>query len=65
MLAAWREDIRDLLSRQAELRVGATFGDAREVLERPIPEEHILVYDLGTAHQDGASVVMELHSRLP
>ncbi len=60
-----RQGIRDLLSRQAEVHVAATFADAQAVLQQPISEEHILVYDLATARQDGATVVMELHARLP
>lgn len=60
-----REGIRDLLSRQAEVRVAGAFGDARDVLEHPIPDEHVLVYDLGTALQDGAAALLELHKSLP
>lgn len=60
-----REGIRDLLSRQAEVKVAGAFGNAREVQEQPIQEDHVLVYDLATARQDGASALMALHARLP
>ncbi len=59
------EGMRDLLSRQAEVRVVDAFGSAREVLQRPIEGEHVLVYDLATARQDGAALVRELSRRFP
>ncbi len=60
-----RDGTRDLLSRQQAVRVLGSFADAREVLERPITGEHILVYDLGTARHDGPELLTQLHQRLP
>ncbi len=60
-----REGVRGLLSHHADMRVVGTFRDAREVLAQPIEADHILLYDLGTARQDGAALMMELHHRLP
>lgn len=60
-----REGMRDLLSRQPGLDMRETFGSAREVLERAPEGDHVLVYDLGTAHHEGHARVVELHERLP
>ena len=60
-----REGTRDLLSRQSEVRVIGTFGGAHEVLAQPFAQDHVLLFDLGTARQHGPEVLMELHNRLP
>lgn len=60
-----REGTRDLLTRQPEVRVVGTFGAAREVMDQPFNDDHVLIYDLGTARQDGAAALIELHQRLP
>ncbi len=60
-----REGIRDLLSRQPGVRVVGVFDNAREVLERPVQVKHILIYDLGTLHQDGPDLMRELRQRIP
>lgn len=60
-----REGTRDLLARQPGMHVVGIFGNAREVLDHSPAEEHVLLYDLGTARQDGPTLVMELHQRLP
>ncbi len=60
-----REGLNDLLNRQAGFRVSGSFSDAGQVLEHPLEREHVLLYDLGTARQDGAEVIMDLHGRLP
>ncbi len=60
-----REGLRETLSRQPGLRVVGAFGSAGEVLAQASAEDEILVYDLGTARQEGAARVMELHERLP
>ncbi len=60
-----REGLKDLLSQQPGLRVIGTFSDAGEVLAHAIAEDHVLVYDLGTARQDGPARLLELHTRLP
>jgi len=60
-----REGVRDLLSRQEELRVVGAFEGAQEVLANPVPGDHILIYDLATARRDGPARILELHSRLP
>ena len=59
-----REGTSDLLSRQPDLHIICTYSSAHEVLEHPPEGEHVLLYDLGTARQDGAEIVMELHRRL-
>lgn len=60
-----REGVRDLLSRQKEVRVVGAFDDAQKVLANPVPGDHILIYDLATARQDGPAQILELHRRLP
>ncbi|MBI3975090.1 MAG: response regulator transcription factor [Armatimonadetes bacterium] len=60
-----REGFHDLLGQQTEVSVAASFGDAREVLANPVSGDHVLIYDLGTARQDGPALLMELHQRLP
>jgi len=60
-----REGIGELLRRHPGIRVVGTFGDAREVLQQPSAEECVLLYDLGTARQDGEDLLKELRQRLP
>lgn len=60
-----REGIRDLLSRQPGVHVAGTFENAREVLERPVVGKHVLLYDLGSLHQDGPDLMQQLRTRLP
>jgi len=60
-----REGLRETLSRQPGLRVVGAFGSTGEVLAQGSAEDPVLVYDLGTARQEGAARVMELHERLP
>ena len=60
-----REGLRDLLSRNPGVRVGGVFDNARQVLERPVPGQHVLLYDLGTLHQDGPDLMQQLRRRLP
>lgn len=60
-----RDGTSDLLSRQAAIRVVGTFADALEIMAQPVQTDHVLLYDLGTARQDGAERMMELHRRLP
>lgn len=60
-----RDGTRDLLAHQSGIRLVGTFGSAGEVLQEPPVGEHVLLYDLSTARQDGPAVMMELHQRLP
>jgi len=60
-----REGMRDLLGRHPGLEVRATFSEAGEILERAPEGDHVLVYDVGTAHHEGHARVAELHQRLP
>ncbi len=60
-----REGMKDLLNRQPSVRVAGTFGNAREVLAQPIQGDHILLYDLGTSHQDGMALMTELRQQVP
>lgn len=60
-----REGVRDVLDRQSGIRAAATFGDARAVLAQPVTQPHVLLYDLATARQDGADLVMQFPARLP
>jgi hypothetical protein len=48
-----REGIKDVLGREPGVRVRGTFENAREAFTRPIQEDHVLLYDLSTIHQDG------------
>lgn len=60
-----REGIADLLNRQAGVRVMGTFGNIREAMDQPIQGDHVLLYDLGTSHQDGAGLLQELRHQVP
>lgn len=60
-----RDGTADLLARQPGIRLVGSFGGAREVMQQPPAGQHVLLYDLSTAHQDGPAVMMELHQRVP
>lgn len=60
-----REGIKGVLGGVPAVRVVATFGSATEVLARPIREDHVLLYDLATSHQDGRALMAELRQRVP
>ena len=60
-----REGIGDLVNKQAGVRVSGAFGNAREALDRPLQGDHVLLYDLGTSHQDGPALIQELRERIP
>ncbi|HET8679868.1 MAG TPA: response regulator transcription factor [bacterium] len=60
-----REGVKDQLNRSPGVQVLATFDSAREALDRPIQGDHILLYDVGTSHQDGPALMAELRQRLP
>lgn len=60
-----REGMRDLLGRHPGLEVRGTFSAAGEILERAPEGDHVLVYDVGTAHHEGHARIVELHERLP
>lgn len=60
-----RDGTKDLLAHQPGLRLVGAFRNAREVLAQPPSGEHVLLYDLSTARQDGPALMMELHQRLP
>ncbi len=59
-----REGIGDLLNKQPGVRVTGTFGTAREVLDHPVQGDHVLLYDLGTSHQDGPALTQEMRERV-
>ncbi|MGQ0551568.1 MAG: LuxR C-terminal-related transcriptional regulator [Armatimonadota bacterium] len=60
-----REGIRDLLNKQPGVRASGAFGSAREAFEQPVQGDHVLLYDLGTSHQDGPALMQELRERVP
>jgi len=60
-----RDGITDVLSRQPGVRVVRTFDSARKVLTQPIQEDHILLYDLVTNHQDGMALMTALRQKVP
>ncbi len=60
-----RDGTGELLSRQPGLRVVGAFGNGGDLLQQPFEDEHILLYDLATARQDGAALLKEVHTRLP
>ncbi|MGQ0551559.1 MAG: LuxR C-terminal-related transcriptional regulator [Armatimonadota bacterium] len=60
-----REGIKDQLNRQPGVEVPVTVGSAREALNQPIQGNHILLYDVGTSHQDGPALMAELRQRVP
>ncbi len=55
-----REGLEETLSRQSGLRVVGAFGSAGEVLAQASAEDQILVYDLGTARQEGTARVIRV-----
>jgi len=60
-----RDGTAGLLSQQPGLRIVRAYSNAAKVLSEPIVTDHILLYDLATARQDGAQQLMALHGRLP
>lgn len=60
-----REGVRNVLDEQSGIRVAATYGNAADVLANPLPDPHILLYDLASARQEGAAQVMPVHARVP
>src|SRR6266851_9610935 len=60
-----REGLGELLERQTDIRLLGLFGSAAEVLEDRYQGEHVLLYDLATAHKDGPAKVMRVHETLP
>ena len=60
-----RDSTVAMLSEQPGLRVVHTYGHVGDVLADPVAEEHILLYDLATARQDGPTQLMSLHAQLP
>lgn len=60
-----RDGLGELLARQPDLKLLRLFASAREVLEHLPEGEHVLLYDLATAHKDGAADVMRVHQSLP
>ncbi len=60
-----RDGITDLLGRQPGVRVLGAYDNAGEVLKKPIEEDHILLYDLVTNHQDGMALMTELRQKVP
>ncbi len=60
-----RDGLGELLGRHRDMRVLRLFGSAGEVLEHLPEGEYVLLYDLATAHKDGAAKVMKLHESQP
>ncbi len=60
-----RDGIGNLLNKQSGVRVTGAFASAREALDHPLQGEHVLLYDLGTSHQDGPALMQELRERIP
>lgn len=60
-----REGVKAQLNRSPGVQVLATFDSAREALDRPIQGDHILLYDIGTSHQDGPALMAQLRQRVP
>lgn len=54
-----------MLSQHPGLRVVRAYGRAAEVLADPVAGDHVLLYDLATARQDGPQQIMALHNALP
>jgi two-component system, NarL family, response regulator DevR len=60
-----RQSFGNLLSQQPELHLAGLYAGIAELVERAPADELILIYDLETAHREGAPVVMTLQARLP
>jgi DNA-binding NarL/FixJ family response regulator len=61
--ALLREGLGDLL-RHADVRIEGLFAGAAEVRSKPPLATAILLYDIGTAHQDGQLELTRLHDEL-
>jgi DNA-binding NarL/FixJ family response regulator len=60
-----RDSTVAMLNEQPGMRVARAYGTVTDVLAEPIAGEHILLYDLATARQDGPARLMSLHAQLP
>ena len=60
-----RDGLGELLGRRSDLRVFRLYAGADDVLQHPGEGEHVLLYDLATAHKDGPARVMKVHQDLP
>lgn len=60
-----REGLGELLKRQSDLHVLRLYASAHEALQQAPLDDHVLVYDLATAHKDGPAQVMKVHQSLP
>jgi DNA-binding NarL/FixJ family response regulator len=58
-----REGLRNLLS-HPDVRVDGLFSGAEEVLAQPPEVASILLYDIGTAHEDGPAQLTRIHGDL-
>lgn len=59
-----RQGLADLL-RHPDVRVDGLYAAAPQVLARPPEATSILLYDIGTAQQDGPAQITRLHDELP
>ncbi len=60
-----RESLQQVLTQQREVGRVSAFGSAQEVVEHPIAESHVLLYEWRTAKQDGTTSLTDLHDRVP
>lgn len=59
-----RQGLADLL-RHPDVCIDGLYAAATDVLARPPEAASILLYDIGTAHQDGPVQITQLHDELP
>lgn len=60
-----RAGLAEILGRRPDVQLGGDFASAADLLERPLPGEHVLLYDLGAAHRDGVALLREIRGRVP
>ncbi len=60
-----RDALKHELTGLPEIRPVRAFGSAQEVLERPVAERHILLYDWSTAKRDGMPRLKEVLHGFP
>jgi DNA-binding NarL/FixJ family response regulator len=60
-----RAGLAELLGRQPDIQLRGDFACGADLLEDPVPDEHVLLFDLGAAHRDGVQRLKGIRERMP
>jgi two-component system, NarL family, response regulator DevR len=63
--AVMRQGFGNLLQQEPELSLAGMFSSAAGLIDRELPADSILIYDLDTARRDGPELIASLHQRQP